>query len=420
MGKNDKSIRRIITPSLRLLRRILRWAAYVATVGILLILIAFALISVYPPIGAEGADVLRDIIGDKAVAGVEMFFFRTQDVFNRWKYQWGFEEPAEDWTSLLGVTIDPASTPGANPLPGNISTPLQSVAIIPPLTPTPTLPWVPEIISPLSNAKGEGIWTPYIQDAHGHVVAYKTFLQPDPNRPYTHVLIVSIDLRQSRLHYVLGASEPSLVNTTEYPGTIPEADRVQNLLLAAFNGGFQARHGQFGAMAAGVQALPPRDGLGTLIIYQDGEVILGEWGSVPDRSIEMEAFRQNGPLVIKNGEINPRIYNNSPSDWGYTVNGVSPTTRSAIGLNRDNKTLYYFCGPSLTMEALAQSLKTAGVYNAIQLDINNYWVLFVKVSFTGSLPAVEQLLPEQMEFAIDRYLHKSPRDFFYLTSLSNE
>jgi hypothetical protein len=272
----------------------------------------------------------------------------------------------------------------------------------------------------LASANGEGVWNPYIQDTQGYTVAYQTFVQPDPSRPYTRVAIVAIDLTHTRLHYVLGALDPALPGTPMRSGKMPEADRAANILLAEFNGGFQARHGQFGAMADGIQALPPRDGLGTVVIYQNGEVLLGEWGADLYMSPDIAAFRQNGPLVINKGEINPRIYNNSPQDWGYTVNDVSPTVRSGIGLSRDNKTLYYFCGPSLTMEALAKSMQAAGVFNAIQLDINNYWVLFVKITQSGSKLVAEPLLPRLMVDGVDRYLHQSPRDFFYLTGLTDK
>jgi hypothetical protein len=173
-------------------------------------------------------------------------------------------------------------------------------------------------------------------------------------------------------------------------------------------------------MADGIQALPPRDGLGTLVIYQNGEVRLGEWGTELSISPDIAAFRQNGPLVIHKNEINIRIYNNSPQDWGYTVYDVSPTFRSGIGLSRDNKTLYYFVGPSLTMEALAKSMQAVGAYNAIQLDINNYWVLFVKITESGSRLIAEPLLSRFMVDGIDRYLTQSPRDFFYITSLTSE
>lgn len=403
-----------------LLRRVLRWSAYVVVGGVLALLVLFMVISKYPSVGAEGADWLRGILGDKAVAGLEMVVFQVQDDFQMWKYQLGILDPAEGFVSLPSPTASPTITPGTNtpsifPL---TPTPVSALPVQP--TQTVTSPWQPATIYPLSLANGEGLWIPYIQDAQGNTVAYRTFVQSDPGRPYTRVAIVAVDLTRTRLHYVLGVYEPALPDTPLRPGRIPEFDRAPNILLAVFNGGFQARHGQFGAMSDGIQALPPRDGLGTLVIYQNGEVDLGEWGIDLSLTPDMAAFRQNGPLVINKGEINPKIHDNSPQDWGYTVYDVSPTVRSGIGLSNDGNTLYFFCGPSLTMEALAKSMQAAGAYNAIQLDINFYWVLFVKITQSGAKLVAEPLLPQIMINDVDRYLHQSDRDFFYITGLSDE
>jgi hypothetical protein len=85
-------------------------------------------------------------------------------------------------------------------------------------------------------------------------------------------------------------------------------------------------------------------------------------------------------------------------------------------LSEDEKTLFYFCGPSLSMESLAISMQAAGAWNAIQLDINNYWALFVKFQPTGSTLVPEALLPRLMVANVDRYLWDYSRDYFYLTS----
>ena len=77
-------------------------------------------------------------------------------------------------------------------------------------------------------------------------------------------------------------------------------------VLAAFNGGFKAEHGHFGAMVAGEVALPPRPGLGTLAIETDGRVRLGVWGSEIVPSATDVAWRQNGPLIVHDGEIDPQ------------------------------------------------------------------------------------------------------------------
>jgi hypothetical protein len=263
---------------------------------------------------------------------------------------------------------------------------------------------------------GEGEWEPYILDAQGNTVAYRTYLQPVPDRPFAPVAVVAFDLDQTRLHYVLGVYDPVLPGGVHGDGEIPLQDLDPGVLLATFNGGFKARHGEFGAMADGITALPPRDGFGTLVIYQDGSVSLGEWGRDLWMSDDIQSFRQNGPLVVQNGRNNPRIYNNSPQDWGYTVIDVSPTVRSGLGLNPDDNILYYFCGPGLSMEDLAKVMVAVGVENAIQLDINTYWVLFTKVIPYGNGMNVEPLFPQWMS-NVNRYILTSARDFFYVTGI---
>jgi hypothetical protein len=403
-----------------LFKRFWPWVAGFAAVLLILFLVLFILINTNPYLGAEGADWLRGIIGDKAVAGLEMFVFQIQDDFQKVKYNLGFRNPASDYGAFPSATASPTQA-------AKRRTPPVLLATIPPTitgtfqpTPTPVVPWQPAAVALLSNVNNEGVWIPYIQDAQGRTVAFKTFVQPDPTRPYTLVSIVAIDLGQTRLHYVLGAIDPTVPGEPAHSGKMNLVDRPANILLAEFNGGFQARHGQFGAMADGSKALPPRDGLGTVAIYQNGDVRLGEWGTDLYPSADMVAFRQNGPLVIQKGQINNQIYNNSPQDWGYTVIDVSPTVRSGIGLSEDDLTLYYFCGPSLTMEALAKSMQAAGAFNAIQLDINNYWVLFVKITSAGSKLVAEPLLPRLMVDGVDRYLIQSPRDFFYITGSANK
>ena len=411
------------------LRRVLGWTAIGSAVCIGVIIISFFALSTWPALGAQGADILRNIIGDKAVAGLEMEFNQVQDAFQKLEYQLGLKTPSAPWNTLQASaeTLTPPalftettkSTPEI-PTPVTFQSTTTSAFLNipePTYTPTPTM-WQPVALTPLGNAAGEGVWSAYIQDAKGFSVAYRTFLQPDPNRPYTLVAVVAIDLTHTRLHFVLGTIEPAGADVPPHSGAIPQTDRVANVLLATFNGGFKARHGQFGAMADGILALPPRDGFGTLVIYKSGRVSLGEWEAGMTITPDMDALRQNGPLVIQQGEINPRIYNNSPQDWGYTVNDVSPTVRSGVGLSADEKTLFYFCGPSLSMEALAKSMQAAGAWNAIQLDINNYWVLFDKMQPSGSKLIPEPLLPKLMVANVDRYLWNYSRDYFYLTSIA--
>jgi hypothetical protein len=408
-------------------------AACIAAVPLAL-LAAFFVLSYWPSVGAQGADLLRGLLGDEAVARLEMALFTAQDKLQQVQYDLGLLKPAAPWQNpgspheALQVSPSPpspsSSTPGPTP---SVTQPLQptpgenavkllvpSPSATPASSPTPAI-WQPAPATILGNLDGEGQWTPYIQDSSGTVLAYRTFLQPDPKRPYAVVAVVAIDLAHTRLHYVLGSDEPYSPDSPPRSGAIPPADLVAGRLLATFNGGFKATHGHFGAMADGITALPPRDGLGTLAIYQDGTVRMGEWGTEIIPSAEIIAWRQNGPLVIHNGQINPLIYNDSPKDWGYTVTDVSPTLRSGIALSADGRTLYYLVGPRLTMEALAKSMLAAGAANGMQLDINNFWVLFVTIHAENGNLVPEPLLPDQMKEFLDRYLHPYTRDYFYLT-----
>lgn len=402
------------------LRRILACLGWVVLAGVVILAGLFAALTIWPAVGAQGADLLRGVIGDQAVAGLEMELDQVRDTLQMWRYDLGWATATAPWgiTPSPGFVSAPSSTPEPAMTASLLRTAVHSQAATPLLTATPVaLRWPPAPLPPLGSLKGEGAWSAYIQDAAGQTVAYRTYLQPDPNRPYTVVAVIAFDLTQTRLHFVLGSVEPYSPDGPKRTGAMPAADKVPGFLLAMFNGGFKARHGEFGAMADGMVALPARDGLGTLVIYQNGVVRIGAWGTEITPSDDMLAWRQNGPLVIDHGVINTRIYDNSPQDWGYTVNDVSPTWRSGVGVSADQKTFFYFCGPSLSMEALAKAMQVAGADSAIQLDINDYWVHFVAVRTAGKKLLLEPLFPYMMYENIDRYLWPYTRDYFYVTGI---
>jgi len=396
------------------------------SVGICALLIVglFSVIIARPATAAQGADVLRAIIGDEAVSKLEMVVFQVQDTVKQWKYDLGWATPAAPWQASDPISPRPlptviSSAPSSTPdLAGKAPTPASKESVPAAITPA-QLTWMPAPAIPFGKLSGEGIWTPYIQDARGQTVSYRTFLQPDPTRPYVIVGVVAFEVSQTRLHYVLGSVEPFAPDNPKRSGEMSAADKTPGVLLAMFNGGFKARHGHFGAMADGVIALPPRDGFGTLVIYKDGTLKMGEWGTEITDSPDMVAWRQNGPFVIHQGQISPKISENSPLDWGYTVDDVSPTWRSGIGLSADGKTLYYLCGSSLSMEMLASSMQAAGISDGLQLDINTYWVHFVAVRANGNKLGLDALFPDMMNENIDRYLQPYTRDFFYVTGINH-
>jgi hypothetical protein len=410
----------------------------------------YAALNKYPSIGAQGADLLRKVVGDEAVARLEGAVFQAQDFLRRLQYQAG-SVPQAPWSAApanlpttqettaaqAAVAIQTAEAVGqllSQPTQlGSVQntetysgTPASGVPVTPQLTPMPPLP-TPDAVCPTSVAAigtmpGEGIWSPYLSNNFsGKIAACRTFFQPDPERPYAVVAVVAFTLEDIDLHYVLGSQEPASDIPISRPGVIAPEDLQPDLLLAVFNGGFKTRHGNYGVMAEGVTLVPPRDGFGTIAMYKNGLVRIGAWGSDITESPELLVWRQNGPLLVQNGQTNPRTNNQSIQDWGSTVDGSFPvaTWRSAMGISADNKTLYYAAGPSLTLQSLAQALITAGASQAVQLDINNYWVYFGEVVFNDGKPKTIPLFPDWKDNP-DRYLGPYIRDFFYVTAKHNK
>jgi Phosphodiester glycosidase len=439
------------------MRDIIRRVRWGCTLTALIIIMGFIgllwTVEHSPRFAANSADVLRRAFGARFTARLEMTVFQIQDVIKNVKYDLGFAKPAAPWQVTLqtanpgNVKSTPFPTPvyqptasvrvhaanlnttntppaktatptlaGDHPAPATTGTPkITSTSIPSPVDALASTGWTLPNLAPLGKLQGEGIWQTYIQNTAGVNVSYRAFLQPDPSRPYAVAAVVAFDLTKTRLHYVLGSVEPAAPNSPKRSGAMPASDIAPGTLLAMFNGGFRANNGDYGAMADGVTALPPKDGLGVIAIYKDGSIRMGVWGTDILPTDNMEAWRQNGPLVVHQGAINPKIYDKQAEEWGYTVNNIAPTWRSGIGISADGNILYYFAGPSLTIEALAKSMVAAGVAEGLQLDINAYWVFFTAVHTDRITNTLDPLFPVMTNEKPDRYLSPSQRDFFYVT-----
>ena len=388
-----------------------------------------AIVGANPVLGARGAEVLRGIIGDENVARLETWVLGWQDRLQSWAYDAGADRPQAPFSSPTPAPATEAPTALNSPTPSPASddtpasqlpTPAATVdrPTSPPPTPTAAPANQPAPLKPMGQLAGEGAWSVYLQNTSGQPVGFRTFLEPDPQRAYAVAGVVALDLSATRLYFLLGALEPVAPGPPiDRPGRIPANDLKSGLLLAAFNGGFRAHHGQFGAMVNGVVALAPRPGFGTVAMYDDGHVAIGAWGTDINFGPGLRNWRQNGPLIIQNGQINPHTADTSPDDWGYTVKGVTAAWRSGLGLSADGKTLYYVAGNYLTLPTLAQLLADTGAANAIQLDINSYWVDFVSIQSSAAGLKSQPLMDGMRDD--DRYLHVFERDFFYVMAAAN-
>ena len=78
----------------------------------------FAAVSLKPAFAAEGADLLRTVFGDEAVAKLEQAVFKVQDTFQRLEYNLGVKHAEVPWqpaTEPAASAIEYPSTSISNP-----------------------------------------------------------------------------------------------------------------------------------------------------------------------------------------------------------------------------------------------------------------------------------------------------------------
>jgi hypothetical protein len=281
-----------------------------------------------------------------------------------------------------------------------------AVATSAPVTPTLALegPW--QAFGPLSD----------------QAIMERTTVKPDPKRPWVKAALVRFDMARIELHIVPGWSEPAAaagVKPFPRPGKIPAEDQAAGRLLAGFNGGFKTRHGAYGMMVDGITIVPPRDNMATVAIGPDHSIEIGAWGREITATRPISEYRQNCPLLVDQGAVNPAVNNGDPADWGYTVKNSATTWRSALGLTQDRRWLIYGIGDPLTVETLAQSMQAAGAYYAMELDVNFAWTRFVTFQTAAAVDAPHPVVAEKLLSAMlgkdDEFLAPYPRDFFYVT-----
>ncbi|MFW6052074.1 MAG: hypothetical protein ACODAU_12930 [Myxococcota bacterium] len=329
--------------------------------------------------------------------------------------------------------------------------------------PDPETGWPPARLDPVlsSRVRGEGEWMAIDDDPFvaGYPNApppfYQTFLRVDPERLYVRVYLVAFDPRQVQMRIMSGTKEPESATGATAPGRIPREPEVLERVVGAFNGGFQALHGEFGMMSDGRVYLPPKPWAATVAVMDDGQVAMGSWLEPPDRYMSyleewavrqipdaMVDFRQNLTSVVEDGKYNPwkRWY------WGAApLNADEQTfiTRSGLCLTEEGF-LVYFWGESMGSEQLGQAMNAARCVRGVHLDMNTPHTGFelydVRPKDAPHAPLDRELGEGEWEGPVSgapghvararlavrsmdpmrfpRYLDRDPRDFFYLTMRS--
>jgi hypothetical protein len=264
--------------------------------------------------------------------------------------------------------------------------------------------YVPPSIQPVITPAlpGEGVWHGTGPLVRGAPPMRVTTFRPDPNYPQMVAGVAWIDSSRAWLQLYPGLYEPP--NSGNTPAVVPQALRGE--LLATFNSGFKLEDDNGGFVAGGHLYAPLHDGMATLLRYRNGQPDVVDWTGGPDPGPQIEFARQNLPLIISNGQLNPAI--NDGTQWGATLGNAVRVWRSGVGIDTRGN-LIYAAADNQTAASLAQILQHAGAVRAMELDINAEWVTF---NFFGALGANQptKLLPDMTRDAT-RYLTPDDRDF---------
>jgi Phosphodiester glycosidase len=259
---------------------------------------------------------------------------------------------------------------------------------------------------------GEGRWAPAGVSVQGVPAMYVAQFRADNVYTSQITSAVWIDPTLLRVALVPGAREPG--------GTWSESPDINGTALskvvAAFNGGFRMQDAHGGFYLDGRQPVPLRPGAASFVLYNDGRVNIGTWGTQVTMTPPVTAVLQNLVLIVDHGQTAPAATYGDSSIWGATLNAATVVPRSGIGVTSTGA-LVYVAGPALTARSLAESLMRAGAVRAMCLDINPEWVTFNFYSRPNAAAPTQieasKLYP-QMQRPATRYLGPTPesRDFF--------
>lgn len=263
---------------------------------------------------------------------------------------------------------------------------------------------------------GEGAWQPVGPSVGGAQGIYEAQFRADTIYTKEITSAVWIDPKVMKVALVPGQSEPG--GAWPHPPYVTDAERAT--VAAAFNGGFRFQDAQGGFYLDGRMAVPLRTGAASFVLYRNGRVDIGAWGSEVTMSPDVVAVTQNLIPMVDNGVVAASATHSDAKIWGSTLGAATVVARSGIGVT-SNGALVYVAGPALTARTLAESLQRAGAVRAMTLDINPEWVTFNFYSHPNAVdPAqvVASKLYPQMQRPATRYLGptQESREFFTVSA----
>ena len=308
--------------------------------------------------------------------------------------------------------------------------------------------WPPAPLKPLlaTHPANEGKWfappkSLIKMNPSAPVPVLETFIHPDPRRRYSAVGVLIWDPRQVELGFVAGTREPESSTGLRGWGRIPRNKKLGRV-IAAFNGGFQTMHGEWGMKVRGRLIREPMKWAATVAKDRSGRLLFGTWER-GDKKVppEIVSFRQNLAPLIEDDVINP-LKNRY---WGLAVRSQRERihiVRSGICFTKEGYGAYLW-GKALSLDTMARAMKIARCQYGMQMDINRTnasleWYRIVPRSTVketpprhprrggreswGVVPGTQDWvfyarswLPGMYTRPFPRFIRRDWRDFFYLS-----
>lgn len=285
--------------------------------------------------------------------------------------------------------------------------------------------WPPPTIPSLwkETREGEGVWVPvsfpFLRKLSGTRPGakvppyfYKTFIRPDPKRPYSKMTLIAMDMRQLELRMQAGFEDPKPTTGPPGDGRLPTDPSVYKRVVATFNGAFKTTHGEYGMMVDHRVLIPPVKRAATIVVDDTGKTGLGSWPQTEAIPENIVSFRQNLDPLVEDGKANPT----GRYIWGWQIQGQSVLTHRTAMCVTPAGHLYYAFGTELDGPTLGNALKQAGCSYGVHLDMNpgHCGFVFTEVHDLQRGHFTLKLLDDQMTINPDRYVRWSAKDFFYL------
>jgi hypothetical protein len=366
-------------------------------------------------------DTVREEVGPDAITWLENKAFGVRDVIKRAAFSF---KPQSDVNALrdpVAMVVASAAPTGS----GNSLEPLATSAVARRVVAPENWPPPPIESQWKKSEPGEGQWSAatesFLRPSRAILAPnvekplpyfYKTFIRPDPKRPYAKVWLVAMDMRQLTLGMQAGFEDPEPLTGPAGEGHLPDDPAVTSRVVGTFNGAFKSEHGKYGMMVNRRVLLPPVPGAATIAATAANEVAFGNWPkstSIPD---DLISFRQNLDPLVEDGQVNPA----GRQIWGWQLQGTSVMTeRTALCTTSTGHAIYAWAEEA-DASILGDALRRAGCSYGVHLDMNpgHCGFMYTRVNDLRKREFQVKRAVDKMSVPPERYVRWSPKDFFYV------